>query len=74
MAAMTDFRGMTVEEKLSAMEALWDDLCRHEENIPVPNWQKEILDERERAIKEGRSKFVDWDTAKKQIIKKFHEG
>ena len=41
---------MTTEEKLMAMEALWDDLCRNEEQIPVPGWHKEILDERQRQI------------------------
>ena len=42
---------MTLEEKLRVMEALWADLCRQEQNVPVPQWHKDLLDERERADK-----------------------
>jgi hypothetical protein len=61
---------MTLAEKLRAMEALWDDLCRREESVPVPQWHKDILDERERAIAEGKARFVDWETAKQRISEK----
>ena len=60
---------MTFEEKLQTMEALWTDLCQHEEMLPVHDWQKEILDERERLIEKGESQFVDWEEAKKRIAK-----
>ena len=58
---------MTLEEKLRTMEALWDDLCRREEAVPVPQWQKDLLDERERLVKQGQAQFMDWQTAKKRI-------
>ena len=57
---------MTIEEKLQAMEALWNDLCRRNA-VPVPQWHKDILDERQRLIDEGKAKFIDWETAKEQI-------
>ena len=60
---------MTIEEKLQTMEALWDDLRQHEEALPVHDWQKEILDERERMIEKGEAQFVDWEEAKKRITR-----
>jgi putative addiction module component (TIGR02574 family) len=60
---------MTIEEKLQTMEALWDDLCQREGALPVHDWQKEVLDERERLIEEGNATFVDWEEAKKRIAK-----
>jgi len=60
---------MTIEEKLEAMEALWNDLCRHEEALPVHDWQKEVLDERERLIESGEAQFVEWEEAKKRITR-----
>ena len=57
---------MTRQEKLEAMEALWDDLCRHAA-VPVPQWHKDILDERQRLIDDGKAEFIDWETAKRQI-------
>jgi hypothetical protein len=60
---------MTIEEKLQTMEALWDDLCRHEEALPVHDWQKEILDGRDHLIEKGEAEFVDWEEAKKRITR-----
>jgi hypothetical protein len=58
---------MTLEEKLRAMEALWDNLCRREEAVPVPQWHKDLLDERERLVEQGKARFIDWEAAKKRI-------
>ena len=58
---------MTVAEKLSAMEALWDALCRDEGQIPVQEWHKQVLDERQRQIEAGQATFTDWETAKARI-------
>jgi hypothetical protein len=61
---------MTLEEKLLAMEALWDDLCRREEAVPVPQWHKDLLDERERLVQQGKARFIDWETAKQRIVER----
>jgi hypothetical protein len=66
MATELQIDQMTLEEKLRAMEALWDDLCRRGA-VLVPQWHKDILDERQRLIDEGKAEFIDWETAKKQI-------
>jgi putative addiction module component (TIGR02574 family) len=58
---------MTVEEKFRAIEMLWDDLCRNEKQLPVADWQKQLLDDREQQIQTGEAKFSDWDAAKKRI-------
>jgi hypothetical protein len=43
------------------------------EVLPVHDWQKEILDEREHLIERGESKFSDWEDAKKQCFDKLIE-
>ena len=58
---------MTTEDKIRAMETIWDDLCKKDENIVSPSWHKDILDERERAIERGKEEFIDWSEAKRQI-------
>ena len=67
MPAELQIDRMTLEEKLRAMEALWDDLCRQEEAVPVPQWHKDLLDERERLVEHGKARFIDWEAAKKRI-------
>ncbi len=58
---------MTVTEKLQVMEELWSDLCCNQDQIPVPQWHKDILDRREELVRQGKVTFVDWETAKKRI-------
>ncbi len=67
MSAVLPINQMTLEEKLRAMEALWDDLCHHEESVLVPQWHKDLLDERDRLRQKGKARFADWETAKKRI-------
>jgi hypothetical protein len=64
---------MTVEEKLRAMELLWENLRRDDNNIPVPQWHKDLLDRREQLIAEGKAHFEDWETAKRWIAEKVRE-
>jgi len=54
---------MSLQEKLAAMESLWEDLARTPEAIEPPAWHKDILDERRRRLAEGQSRFIDWETA-----------
>jgi hypothetical protein len=67
MGAVLPLDRMIAEEKLRAMEMLWDDLCRNEQQIPVADWQKQLLDERQRQVEAGEAKFSDWESAKRRI-------
>ena len=70
MSTSLEIDQMTLEEKLRVMEALWDDLCHKEADLPMHQWQKDILDERERLVEQGKAQFVDWETAKKRIAER----
>ena len=59
---------MSFEEKIQTMELLWDDLCHGSDSIASPAWHKDILIDREQALKEGTDEFVDWEIAKKNIM------
>ena len=67
MIALEQIHQLPLHEKLLVMEAIWDDISRHEENVEVPQWHKETLDERERLVAEGKAQFIDWEQAKRQI-------
>lgn len=70
MEAILPLDKMTIAEKLRAMETLWTDLCRDESQIESPGWHGDVLREREAKIKSGKEKFLDWETAKRQLRKK----
>ncbi|MDQ3565883.1 MAG: addiction module protein [Pseudomonadota bacterium] len=61
---------MSVEEKLQAMESLWDDLCRKTGSVSSPTWHEEVLAERDAMHKRGDDEFQDWDAAKRNIQNK----
>lgn len=63
----TEISSMTVQERLQAMEALWDSL-NHDE-IDVPDWHKDILAERAEKIRRGEAEFVSLDALKKKYRK-----
>jgi hypothetical protein len=67
MAMTIDLEQMTTEEKLKAMEMLWDDLCRSAPDFSSPSWHEDVLKEREQRIREGKDRFVDWDQAKRDL-------
>lgn len=70
MATTLPLKDMSVREKLAAMEALWEELSCTPENIESPAWHKEILDDRQQRIADGKSQFKDWDSAKGEIRRK----
>ena len=58
---------MPFEEKLRFLEAVWAELSLEPDSIEVPQWPKDILDERDQAVQAGRDPILEWPEAKKQI-------
>ncbi len=67
MIELEQIRQLPLHEKLLVMEAIWEDLSREEQSLEVPQWHKELLEERERLLAEGKARFLDWEEAKRQI-------
>ena len=63
-------KDMTIQEKLAALESLWEDLARTPEALESPAWHKDILDERRQRVAEGQSRFIAWEMAKTDIRNK----
>jgi hypothetical protein len=64
---MMNIANMTRTEKLTMMEALWDDLSRDPVALASPEWHERELKEAERAVADNRAGFVAWDAAKKTL-------
>ena len=61
---------MSRAEKLIALEAIWEDLSRNEEDFKSPAWHGRELAATERRIKAGKEKFFDLETVKQRLRKK----
>lgn len=60
---------MSIEEKISTMEMLWDDLCQHQK-ITSPDWHQDVLQIREKNRLAGQGQPMDWQEAKREIYNK----
>ncbi|MEO8427080.1 MAG: hypothetical protein ABI651_08210 [Verrucomicrobiota bacterium] len=65
MQTTVDLKRMSLSDKLCLMEALRDELCRREEEVPVPEWHKLVLNEHEE-----RRLLVNGEGAKEKIRKR----
>ncbi len=48
MIATLPLKKMSIQDKISAMESIWEDLCQNAGDIASPEWHKDILKEREK--------------------------
>lgn len=62
-----DISNLSMTEKLGLMELLWQDISREPENVEVPEWHLRILREREKALANGETEFIDFDQAMADI-------
>jgi len=62
---------MTRLDKLTAMEALWADLSQEEQALESPAWHADALTQTELSVAAGEEKPIDWETAKKELRKRF---
>jgi hypothetical protein len=60
---------MTAEDKVAAMEQLWEDLCRSPESLQSPPWHEDVLSERAKRVSEGKATFSTLAEAKDRIRK-----
>jgi len=61
---------MTWDEKLRAMEELWESLSRDEAQLKSPPWHEEALRETAALHDAGKEQPIDWDAAKRELRKR----
>ena len=69
MIAQTEIRRLPLPEKLALLEAVWSELASDPDTVEVPDWHKDILDERQRLLEQGSALVLDWELAKEQIYR-----
>ncbi len=61
---------LTVAQKLELMEAIWEDLSKHDQTLESPSWHEEVFRDREQALAAGKATVSDWKEAKRRIREK----
>jgi Putative addiction module component len=61
---------MSWDEKLRAMEELWESLSRDEARLESPPWHQDALRETLARHDAGKEQPIDWDVAKRELRKR----
>lgn len=60
-----------LSEKLILVEDIWDSIARNNTELPLPEWQKNELDKRYSAYKNGESKLHNWENIHEKLRNKY---
>jgi hypothetical protein len=71
MVTTLQLEQMSRIEKLQAMEAIWVALSIPDTEVESPAWHASVLRETEERVAHGEEQIVDWETAKRELRKRF---
>lgn len=67
MIAQAEIRQLSFPEKVALLETVWAEIATDPGQVEVPRWHKDILDQRDLALRQGQAVVLEWEEAKKQI-------
>jgi len=65
---------LDLSEKLMLVEDIWDSIAESNSELPMPQWQKNELDERYESYKKGDLELHSWEDVNNSIRKKVNEA
>jgi putative addiction module component (TIGR02574 family) len=64
------FDDLSVEEKIDYLQSLWGRIAASADTIPVPDWHREILDERLKDLEANPQAGDSWEAVQERLRKK----
>lgn len=61
------FDELSVEEKIDYLQSLWDRIAASPDAIPLPDWHREILDERLKELEANPDAGDSWDAVQERL-------
>ncbi|HXM50722.1 MAG TPA: addiction module protein [Pyrinomonadaceae bacterium] len=63
----------SVDEQIDYVQSLWDHIAARPEDVPVPDWHREILTERLAAHQANKDQGKDWEEFEKDLTTELRE-
>lgn len=60
---------LTNAQRWELLEAIWESL-EDRDNIPSPDWHEKELRRREEELASGKAKFITWEDAKVDVLRR----
>ncbi|MFZ5764057.1 MAG: addiction module protein [Thermodesulfobacteriota bacterium] len=57
---LQEIDNLTLPEKILLVEDIWDSIARSNAELPLPEWQRQELDQRYAEYKNGKTTRHDW--------------
>ena len=64
------FDALTVEEQFDYVQSLWDHIAAHPEQVPVPDWHRQVLEERLAAYQANPNEGRAWEDFEEELLEK----
>lgn len=61
------FDDLSVDEQIAYVESLWDRIAATPEQVPVPEWHREVLDERLKDDEANPEAGATWDVVRERL-------
>jgi putative addiction module component (TIGR02574 family) len=62
------FEKLSPEEKLEYVQALWDRVSEHPEDVPVPEWHRKVVAERLAVLRRGEISSRPWSEVREDLL------
>lgn len=61
------FDTLSIDDKIDYVASLWDRIAARPEDVPVPDWHREIINERLAALRADNDQGKDWEEVEQEI-------
>lgn len=62
-----NLEAMSREDKLIALQAIWEDLVRDDDQMESPAWHRAALQDTAARVRAGAERVHDWEAAKTEL-------
>jgi len=67
------FDELSVEEQIEYVQSLWDRIAASPEQVPVPDWHRDILNERLKDYEANADAGESWDVVRDRLRDKLRD-
>jgi putative addiction module component (TIGR02574 family) len=64
------FDDLEIGEQIDYVQALWDRIAAKDDRVPVPDWHREVLDERLADLEANPEASRPWEDVKADLLKR----
>lgn len=68
------FDDLEIGEQIDYVQALWDRIAAKDDRVPVPDWHREVLDERLADLEANPEASRPWEDVKADLLKRIRKA